>query len=442
MIGRKGAGKTALFYGIRDSIPKGHGHLVLDLKPEGHQFTKLREVVLSKLSPGLQEHTLTAFWNYILLCEIAQKIRDYDYSWAQRDPHRWEVFQNLMAVYGDQVPADVGDFSERLLRQVDKLSERFPGDFADKPSTGGELTQSLFRGDIRVLDDALALYLKDKDDVWVLIDNLDKGWPTRGTRSSDILILRTLMEATRKLQRQFEQREVGFHALVFLRNDIYEHLLDETPDRGKDTAISLDWDDEQVFKELVRQRVRASTGLNGSFDEVWGRICDRFVGTQESFRYMVTRTLMRPRDLLTFLHSAIGVAINRGHERVLEADIEKAEEAYSEDMLLGTAFELRDIHTDMLDVLYTFNRTPSRLSKEDVSRLLSESKSGQSVEEVTKLLVWFGFLGIHEFEQDEPIYAYQVRYNLEKLITLVERGRATFVIHPAFRRALVSIVRD
>jgi len=29
------------------------------------------------------------------------------------------------------------------------------------------------------LDDALAPYLKDKDGVWVLIDNLDKGWPTR-----------------------------------------------------------------------------------------------------------------------------------------------------------------------------------------------------------------------------------------------------------------------
>jgi hypothetical protein len=97
VTGRKGAGKTALFYGIRDSIPKGHGHLTLDLKPEGHQFTKLREVVLSKLSPGLQEHTLTAFWNYILLCEIAQRIRDVDYTWAHRDPDRGRLFDTLMS---------------------------------------------------------------------------------------------------------------------------------------------------------------------------------------------------------------------------------------------------------------------------------------------------------------------------------------------------------
>jgi hypothetical protein len=436
VTGRKGSGKTALFYGLRDSVPRGHGQLVLDLKPEGHQFTKLREVVLSKLSPGLQEHSLTAFWNYILLCEIAQKIVDTDYSWAQRDPARWKVYDNLSRVYGEQVPADVGDFSERLLRQVDRLSDRFGGESTGRAPTGSELTQTLFRGDIRTLDDALAPYLMEKEAVWALIDNLDKGWPTRGATVADILILRTLLEATRKLQRQFEQREVGFHAVVFLRNDIYEHLLIDTPDRGKDTAVSLDWDDEEVFKEIVRQRVRASTGVDEPFDTAWGRICDRFVGTQDSFRYMTERTLMRPRDLLSFLHTAIGVSINRGHDRVLAIDIEKAEEAYSEDLLLATAFELRDVTPTMLDVLYNFNRTTPRLTKEQVSDLLTQGNSEHTPDQLINLLLWFGFLGIQESGQDDATYSYQVRYNIEKLLTPISRGRASFVIHPAFRKAL------
>jgi hypothetical protein len=29
-----------------------------------------------------------------------------------------------------------------------------------------------------------------------------------------------------------------------------------------------------------------------------------------------------------------------------------------------------------------------------------------------------------------------VRYNIEKLLTPISRGRASFVIHPAFRKAL------
>jgi hypothetical protein len=71
VVGRKGAGKTAIFYGLRNAFWSSRSHVVLDLKPEGHQFLTLRERLLSSLSLGLQEHVLTAFWNYILLVELA-----------------------------------------------------------------------------------------------------------------------------------------------------------------------------------------------------------------------------------------------------------------------------------------------------------------------------------------------------------------------------------
>ncbi len=48
VIGRKGAGKTALFYGVRSQFsPKGD-KVIIDLKPEGHQFVRLRELVLAR----------------------------------------------------------------------------------------------------------------------------------------------------------------------------------------------------------------------------------------------------------------------------------------------------------------------------------------------------------------------------------------------------------
>lgn len=48
VVGRKGSGKTAIFYQIRNSLGRSRSQLVLDLKPEGHQFTKLRDVVLTQ----------------------------------------------------------------------------------------------------------------------------------------------------------------------------------------------------------------------------------------------------------------------------------------------------------------------------------------------------------------------------------------------------------
>lgn len=42
VIGRKGTGKSALFYGLRRQLSQDKGKLILDLKPEGHQFVRLR----------------------------------------------------------------------------------------------------------------------------------------------------------------------------------------------------------------------------------------------------------------------------------------------------------------------------------------------------------------------------------------------------------------
>jgi hypothetical protein len=48
VAGRKGSGKSALFYAVRSAVKKGHETLVLDMKPEGHQFIRLHELVLNE----------------------------------------------------------------------------------------------------------------------------------------------------------------------------------------------------------------------------------------------------------------------------------------------------------------------------------------------------------------------------------------------------------
>jgi hypothetical protein len=53
-----------------------------------------------------------------------------------------------------------------------------------------------------------------------------------------------------------------------------------------------------------------------------------------------------------------------------------------------------------------------------------------------ELLVWYGFLGVQDSVTDNVTYAYQVRYNTDKLMIDIERGTGGFYIHPAFHRAL------
>lgn len=436
VVGRKGSGKTAVFYDVRNSIGKGHDRLILDLKPEGHQFTKLRELVLARLGGGLQEHTMVAFWNYILLGELARKALEQDERIAPREPHRFARYEKLREVYLSHDPGGDFDFSQRLLMQVDRISRRLGTMGVEE--LGAQLTQVIYSGEFREFSDAVSEYLKTKDAVWLLVDNLDKGWPVRGTTSVDILIVRSLLDATRKLQHQLEADGVEFDCLVFLRSDIYEHLRSETPDKGKDTAIRLDWEDPALFEEIVRRRVESSSSLVGSFRDMWPHICTPLIDGQDSFAYILDRTLMRPRDMLQFLRSAVHIAINRGSSRVEEDDLRQAERSYSEDLLLTTSFEIGDTYPEYSELLYAFEEAPPLASKQDVlDRLvqLGGVKVTES-ESVLEMLIWFGFLGVQSAGAARERYSYDVQANMRRMMYPLGMNDASVVVHRAFRAAL------
>ena len=436
VVGRKGAGKTAIFYGIRSAYKPSRSNIVLDLKPEGHQFTKLREAILQRLTPGLQQHVLTAFWNYLLLMEVAHKIVQDESGHSYRDARLRGAFEKVERVYGTHRAGETeqGDFSERLLALVDEIVGRSAA--LDELAKAEEVTELVYTRDIRELSDALTEYLgiARKEHVWLLFDNLDKGWPILEAQPADILLIKSLLEATRKLQRQFERRGVESHAIVFLRNDIYDHLILDPADRGKDTAVVLDWNDVEVFKEILRRRIAASTGLDGDFGMVWPFFFTSHVRGQESFSYVLERTLSRPREVLRFVRDSIDVAVNRGHESVREEDILHAEASYSDDALVDLTLELKDISPEFSNVPYAFIGASSTLAQKDVEKLIA----GSGVEEdkigrVIDLLLWFGFVGLHVYP-DEERYSYQFQHNLQKM----RSGFSSFsyCVHPAFRMTL------
>jgi len=434
IVGRKGTGKTAIFYGLRRAYWTSQDQLVLDLKPEGHQFTKLREAVLSTLSKGLQEHVLSAFWTYVLLMEIANKILRDDGRYAIRNNQRARAFEEIRLAHGGNPSMEEADFSERLLNVVDKLA-----DTTDTSVFGNEsserLTGLLYQQEIRNLSSKLGTYLRGKKGVWLLIDNLDKGWPVNGAETEDIMILRSLLESTRKLQRSFSKDNIEFNTVVFIRNDIYEHLLKETSDKGKDTAVLLEWTDLEALKQLVYRRMLTSVQQESTFESLWLSFFQAHVEGEESFSYIVNRTMMRPRDILRLLRECVNVAVNRGHEKVSESDVIQAEKRYSEDQLQEISFELKDISPEYGDVIYGFIGCLTTLDREELrDRLRLMAVPDASCAHVEGLLLWFGFLGVMNSDGEER-YSYSYQYGVDRMLREACTN-PTFVIHPAFRSAL------
>jgi hypothetical protein len=78
VVGRKGSGKTAIFAQVRDRTREERQNIVVDLRPDGYQLLKFKEMVLKYLGKGSLEHTITAFWEYLLLLEICYKLLEKD----------------------------------------------------------------------------------------------------------------------------------------------------------------------------------------------------------------------------------------------------------------------------------------------------------------------------------------------------------------------------
>jgi hypothetical protein len=433
VVGRKGTGKSALFYSLRSTFGPLKTHLVLDLRPEGHQFVKLREFVLSGLSGGYQQHLLTAFWNYLLVVEIAHQIAKREATSHYRDPRLRDAFDRIAAEFPNETEEEQADFSERLLLLVNEVAER-RSQMAN-PRSNADITQLVYSRQIRELVEALTEYLSiSRRSVWILIDNLDKSWPIHSVLPEDISILRSLLEATRKLERQFESRGVELHSVAFIRNDIYQHLILEPAERGKETAALLDWNDPEVFKQLLARRL--SSGLDGDMDfgTLWAQFFPSHVKGEESFQFVLNRTLMRPRELLRFVRECIDVGVNRQRQKLTEDDLLQAEENYSSAALVDVCLEMRDVNARFSDVPYAFIDSPTVLSKADVTaRLRDVGMSPGETSYAIEILLWFGVLGIY-LDDEEERYSYEYEHNSNMMTAGV--SHYAYCIHPAFRVAL------
>ena len=437
VVGRKGSGKTAIFYTVIKAASHHGNFLILDLKPEGHQFKKLKEVVLNHMSEGVQELLLTTFWTYLLLLETVKKLLELKHRNAYSDPKSLQEYTECMTLYKKHKGDSDGDFSERLMFLVNRVIELSSTDDL-KGATATNSINVIYGSDIKELNKIALPYLECYDGMWLLFDNIDKGWATRGASTLDVSILRCLIEATRKLQRSFGSHNIDFKSIVFIRKDIHDLLVDSTPDRGKESSVNLDWSDVELIKELLAKRFTQSVDLHGSFDEIWTKLVDPHVAGEDSFRYICSRTLLRPRDVLNFVRKCILIAASRNHIRVEQEDITSAEREFSEDMLNALSYEIRDVFPEYPKVLNAFIGQNHRLSTEDLEIIIMDTGvPEQEIENVKDTLLWFSFLGItHE---EDARYSYQIGYNLAKLKNYIQSTNPqalVYVIHPAFRVAL------
>lgn len=440
VVGRKGSGKSAIFLQIRDAErdKNRNKNIVLDLKPDGYKLIKFKERILQFLAEGTYQHTITAFWEYVLLLEICYKILEKDRQRHIHDHLLYQGYRELSDLYYVEDYDYEGDFSERMSMLMEKIYSEYQSKYGSVENislSSSQLTELLYKHDVKNLKQILARYLKNKQILWLLFDNIDNGWPTSGLKHEDLLMIRALIDATRKIERQFSSPDLKIRSVVFLRNDVYELLVKETSDRGKEASVILDWTDGDLLRELIRLRI-VSNGLDEDMDfkSAWLRLFVSHYMGEETSQFLIERSLMRPRFLLNLINHCKSFAINLNHEIIEASDIEKGINAYSADLLRDIGYELRDISSETDGALYAFISCPAELSEIEVMNKLKQTGiDHDGAARVLDLLLWYGFLGIR-INSDEPKFIYDFSYN-KALMDGVKRNSTqtvSLVINQAF----------
>ena len=450
VVGRKGSGKTALFVQLRDAKRIRKANIVVDLKPEGFQLIKLKERVLDFLTDGAQQHLITALWEYILLLEITYKVLEKDSGLHLRDHRLTEYYATLKDFYGDTELSQEGDFRERLSKLSEQLIHEFFVRFGSNCDPGvtsarlnittNQVTEILYQHDIRNLYGALVRYLLLKEEVWLLFDNIDKGWNVEGVSSQDIFILRCLINASRKIEREFRGKSIKYYSIIFVRDDVYALLAQTSADYGKEMQASLDWSDRELLGDVLKRRIAfsATGGATTQDTDAVMQVCVSHYCGEPWLDFMVGRSLMRPRNLLKLFRAALSYAINLGHARIEPGDITRGLRTYAQDLVIEVDRELGDVFPKARKFVYEFSEESTEFLHDDLSTLIQcAGLTEPDAERVISFLLYYGVLGVRKIGED-VIYIYDVNYDVEMLHVRIRKwGTSTkYVVNPSLWPAL------
>jgi Cdc6-like AAA superfamily ATPase len=431
VIGRKGAGKSATCLILKSAF-ESEGVRVALLTPESLSQQKIQSLKVDSIN---REELYLQTWKYVLLVKVAFElislINTTQISGLYGLSDDVKAIRSFLKKQGE-AENDFGSNLSGLFRIFSKISVSFAGFGgtleASQAKSENDLMDALVRFESRLKK--ILQYLR-KTEIVVLIDKVDEVW--NDTEESKFMIS-GLLRATHILNESLPMTKI----MVFLRSDIFDTLKFHDIDKLNSLAERLTWS-ESDLKQLIENRLRISANLNfnRNSQEIWSQIFDSKVRSQDSFKYIISRTLRRPRETIQFCNRALRIAQDAQHQTITEDDILSAEIQYSVEKLrdLSSEFLVQYAYLDGLYGLFqgfklsfTKNEFEARYqeAKDRLERLYPKLQF-LNTDGILQTLYGIGFLGA------EIDSAYIFFYNMPNL-TLPQQEKC--VVHPAFHAAL------
>ncbi len=242
-----------------------------------------------------------------------------------------------------------------------------------------------------------------KDDIVILIDELDQGWDN--TEHSN-RFLASLLTAAIKVR----SMATRLHVVAFVRSEIFDlvkYRLDQL-DKIRSSIETAHWSTAQLAA-IVLRRVAYSIKFHEDVEKFGDVIDDVFperCRDIQGFDYITSRTTMRPREVLQFVRRAYELSAGQSRVGIRAEAIFRAEEDFSQWKLEHLCAEYKHIYPNLKEFLECFRERGPMLIAKDATSIVEDfgtqalSAEGfpawtrTSTQDLFKILYGIEFLGI------------------------------------------------
>lgn len=363
ILGRKGAGKTAVFQYLQTKptdVFKEADLLVplslVDYSWNAHALLARPEKVASMAQRDS--------WRLVMAIESIRAIVSYCEQ-ASIGPSKEIIAASavLEKIFSKPIPTWSDLISGKLFRLSKfKLPNGGLGAAGDVKVDAGEVSFEALKADPTLREqlsqntDHLTAFLEaalkadtSKARVFLIFDRLDEAW-TPGAIQTCKEIVAGLLQAAEHVLDKFGGR---VRPLIFLREDIFPMLeLNDKSKLRQDCSSTLMWNSEGLEQMLLRRLnfygSKAQRSAMLSTDSLFDRKEMRNRTTPS--RYILSRTMMRPRDLVTYYRAIIASMKDGARDEFGAYAANEARELLSADAIYEAEGALGDyLHDELLD---------------------------------------------------------------------------------------------
>jgi len=313
VLGRKGTGKTAIVRYLTEQKQSSPLSRPLNLRnyPCG--------VHSSRIDYGASAiEAYVSSWRYLIAVQVASLVISHNRANLSSTYH--QLVQFLKDNYGGANPT-LSDIlrPNRLSLTKFSLNPSVMGNSLggvdltshDKSHRLGlelnALTKAILSAVVTVCGEAKISSLS------LHFDELDQGITDLDESRAKMLI--GLVLAARQIRRECDDAGVSVNPVIYLRTDLWDEL--QFSDKNKITqslTLHLSWDSDSL-KTLIDTRLRAKLNENASWDEVTTSQLMR--GSQPKWNHIISRTFLRPRDVIRFLNATLAEAKKSNNDPLL-----------------------------------------------------------------------------------------------------------------------------